>query len=622
MNFNVRLENDEYEATLLEMTDEVALVDVDGEVFEVRLDPESVKLFNPFHDSLGRFASKHGSQVGNAAVKDAAVGAVIGGVVGAVKGVFSKDEMGRKVGLRRGAFQGAVYGAKKGLITGAVRETFNVGASYAGNYGFAVKLLGGLSVAFAGAKGLSALGVTNTDIRGIGAGVAGAGLFDLVMQFEGVEGNMEKIKDVAMFLAEALEQHPEADYIGVEDIDMTPLGFEEKDGVYVIEQERAIALLAVLVEMGSTKLEIEQNEIIQLFNPYHDRLGRFASRAQGAGAIASNLGFVTMIGGGLATGITNIVVRNKAIKRAKEKQGNNRTPSFAKIESATEEILKEKIISTKIGGKSIDITYGQVKRGTEAVASVGVKSFVAGTILSFAMPVIAIGVGGDFKEGFVSEGDARYAAWKARQKAKGGRTEDDDFADWVKQNFNKHQSDYQKRAEEARQRAEKEWAEREARGKKSAKDYWPKTKQDEFKGMYRKLSKKYHPDVNPGNEDAAARMRQINDLYDAGAFDMLKNLYNQLEELLSVILLADESATIKSEILETIGTLVGILKEALKDKSDYIVFPHEGEEVEDMIYEDGEMIIDRITAQYIVDVVEAFIDTQKVELEDFSNIIA
>lgn len=37
---------------------------------------------------------------------------------------------------------------------------------------------------------------------------------------------------------------------------------------------------------------------------------------------------------------------------------------------------------------------------------------------------------------------------------------------------------------------------------------------EEIKRAYRKLAKQYHPDVNPGDEYAAAKMKEINDAYD------------------------------------------------------------------------------------------------------------
>ena len=38
--------------------------------------------------------------------------------------------------------------------------------------------------------------------------------------------------------------------------------------------------------------------------------------------------------------------------------------------------------------------------------------------------------------------------------------------------------------------------------------------EDEITKAYRKLAKKYHPDLNPGDENAAAKMREINEAYD------------------------------------------------------------------------------------------------------------
>ncbi len=42
----------------------------------------------------------------------------------------------------------------------------------------------------------------------------------------------------------------------------------------------------------------------------------------------------------------------------------------------------------------------------------------------------------------------------------------------------------------------------------------PDASDEEIKKAYRTLSKKYHPDLNPGNEAAAEKMRQINAAYD------------------------------------------------------------------------------------------------------------
>ena len=38
--------------------------------------------------------------------------------------------------------------------------------------------------------------------------------------------------------------------------------------------------------------------------------------------------------------------------------------------------------------------------------------------------------------------------------------------------------------------------------------------EDEIKAAYRKLAKKYHPDLNPGDPTAAQKMNEVNQAYD------------------------------------------------------------------------------------------------------------
>ena len=54
-----------------------------------------------------------------------------------------------------------------------------------------------------------------------------------------------------------------------------------------------------------------------------------------------------------------------------------------------------------------------------------------------------------------------------------------------------------------------------------------KVTDDEIKSAYRKLAKKYHPDINPGNIAAAEKFKDINEAYQVLTDEELKRKYNR-----------------------------------------------------------------------------------------------
>ena len=53
-----------------------------------------------------------------------------------------------------------------------------------------------------------------------------------------------------------------------------------------------------------------------------------------------------------------------------------------------------------------------------------------------------------------------------------------------------------------------------------------KATDNEIKASYRKLAKKYHPDINPGNMLAAEKFKDINEAYEVLMNEELKRKYN------------------------------------------------------------------------------------------------
>ena len=51
--------------------------------------------------------------------------------------------------------------------------------------------------------------------------------------------------------------------------------------------------------------------------------------------------------------------------------------------------------------------------------------------------------------------------------------------------------------------------------------------ENEIKRAYRKLAKKYHPDTNQGDEQAAEKFKEINEAYDILGDEKKRKLYDQ-----------------------------------------------------------------------------------------------
>lgn len=560
----VKVNGEDFDVQLLEAEDNLIIL-VDDEPFKIVLGNET-------HDNLGRFASRAGSAVkkvgaaakntvGKGVVKSAiggaAFGAVSGAIGGAVKG--NREEGTAMQRAKKGLIKGAIRGAKMGALRKLVSNTLDLGASRAGSYGWAVRAVGGMSIAVVGKK--KGLGLEPGDVQAIGREMFAKGFSEFVaanLELEPVyleEGDFKgAVGQLAMMIADFLETSEE-EYMGVEDgAGYEDLGFVETEGVWYIHREDAEDLLASLLSYGEEKLETFDRDSIKLYNKYHDAFGRFATAQNFARvqSVATNVGRVAGIAGFLIDYPRKKRISDEYRKKYGEETSiigaiKNYKRNKARVKEIADSIQNETVFSKKIGGREIKVTYGQLDR---AQKKVGMINKIAGGIN------MGITAGLLFKQ----------------------------------------YKDYKNQYQNAREQAEREWEERERRRtKKDDTSHWPpEASEQEFKNMYRKLAKKFHPDTG----GTTAGFQELGNMYERKDWKGIKDLYDTI------------GLEANGNYDEVFVYFIQLLKESLANGDEYLVIPLEdGDEVPDgFIKIEDEAVMDRITMRFLVNLFDGLGD--------------
>ena len=72
----------------------------------------------------------------------------------------------------------------------------------------------------------------------------------------------------------------------------------------------------------------------------------------------------------------------------------------------------------------------------------------------------------------------------------------------------------------------------------------PDASDEEIKRAYRRLAKKYHPDLNPGDKVAAQKMQEVN-----AAYEQINSASSRMPEVMAVGITIPLAATISSRAM-------------------------------------------------------------------------